>query len=313
MSKLERKLESREFVVTAEMPVIDGAGQTDVLRHLEPMQPFVDAFNATDNPGAHAHVSPLAVSIGLQQAGEEPVMQLACRDRNRLALQAELMGAAMHGIENISCMTGDDVTAGNEPEARRVFDLDSLQLLKLARVLESGRYLSGRGLGPAPHFLLGAVENPGTPPYDVRVRRAARKALAGARFLQLQICYRPELLERFMHAAYDTGVSEKCALIPSICILRTVGGIRFVATRVPGVDVPPQIVRRVEQAKDVEQECEEIAYEQALHALAQPGVAGLHFISFRKDAGIAKLCTRLGIPGRVERETSNGHSASVTV
>jgi methylenetetrahydrofolate reductase (NADPH) len=312
MSKLERKLAAGDFVVTAEMPVIDGAGQADVVRHVEPMRPFVDAFNATDNPSAHAHVSPLAVSIGLKQIGEEPIMQLACRDKNRLALEAELMGAAMHGIENISCMTGDDVSAGNEPETRRVFDLDSLQLLQVARVLESGQYLSGRSLGPAPHFFLGAVENPGTPPYDVRVRRAAKKALAGARFLQLQICYRPELLERFMHAAYDTGLSEKTALIPSICILRTVGGMRFVATRVPGVDVPPQIVRRVEQAADAEQECEEIAYEQAMHALAQPGVSGLHFISFRKDAGIAKLCTRLGIQPRAERET-NGHSASVAV
>jgi methylenetetrahydrofolate reductase (NADH) len=317
MSKLERKLDAGEFLVTAEMPVIDGAGQADVVRHLEPMKPFVDAFNATDNPSAHAHVSPLAVSIGLRMAGEEPIMQLACRDRNRIALEAELMGAAMHGIENISCMTGDDVTAGNEPQARRVFDLDSLQLLAVARVLESGRYLSGRSNGPAgragPHFFLGAVENPGTPPYDVRVRRAAKKALAGARFLQLQICYRPELLERFMRAAHDTGVSERVAMIPSICILRTVGGTRFVATRVPGVDVPPQTVRRVEQAKDAEQECEEIAYEQAMHALSQPGVAGLHFISFRKDAGIAKLCTRLGIAPRAERETTNGHSASVAV
>jgi methylenetetrahydrofolate reductase (NADPH) len=315
MSTLERKLDARKFVVTAEMPVIDGAGQADVLRHLEPMTPFVDAFNATDNPGAHAHASSLAVSIGLLNAGEEPIMQLTCRDRNRLALQAELMGAAMHGIENISCMTGDDVTAGNEPQARRVFDLDGLQLLALARVLESGRYLSGRSNGPAPHFVLGAVENPGTPPYDVRVRRAAKKALAGARFLQLQICYRPELLERFMRAAYDTGLSQRVAMIPSICILRTVRGMRFVATKVPGVDVPPQTVRRLEQAKDAEQECEEIAYEQALHALAQPGVSGLHFISFRKDAGIAKLCKRLGIPsGRdsKERET-NGDSASVAV
>jgi methylenetetrahydrofolate reductase (NADPH) len=312
MSTLERKLSAGEFVVTAEMPVIDGAGQADVVRHVEPMRPFVDAFNATDNPSAHAHCSPLAVSIGLLKIGEEPIMQLACRDRNRLALQAELMGAAMHGIENISCMTGDDVSAGNEPQTRRVFDLDSMQLLQLARVLASGRYLSGRSNGPAPHYFLGAVENPGTPPYDVRVRRAAKKALAGARFLQLQICYRPELHARFIRAAHDIGLTERIAMIPSVCILRTVGGMRFVATKVPGVDVPPEIVRRVEQAKDAERECEEIAYEQATHALAQPGVAGLHFISFRKDAGIAKLCTRLGIPPRIERET-NGYSASIAV
>ncbi|HZU40837.1 MAG TPA: methylenetetrahydrofolate reductase, partial [Solirubrobacteraceae bacterium] len=234
----------------------------------------------------------------------------ACRDRNRIALEAELMGAAMHGIENISCMTGDDVTAGDEREARRVFDLDGPQLLAVARALTRGQYLSGRRLDPAPHFCIGAVENPGAPPLDYRVRRAAKKALAGARFLQLQICYRTELLERFMQAAYDIGLTERLAVIPSICIMRTVGGMRFVATKVPGIDVPPEVVARVEQAADPEAECFEIAYELASHALAQPGVAGLHFISFRKDAGIAKLCARLGIKPRTERET-DGHSASL--
>jgi methylenetetrahydrofolate reductase (NADPH) len=312
MSNLERKLSSREFVVTAEMPVVDAGGHDEVLRQLEPMRAFVDAFNATDNPSGRAHCSSLAVAIALLQAGAEPVMQLSCRDRNRLALEADLMGASMHGVTNISCMTGDDVTAGDEPEARRVFDLDGPQLITLARSLERGHYLSGRTFDPAPHFFIGAVENPGTPPFDYRVRRAAKKALAGARFLQLQICYRPELLARFMQAAYDTGLSQRTALIPSICILRTVGGMRFVATRVPGVDVPAETVARVEQARDAEHECFEIAYELASHALEQPGVAGLHFISFRKDAGIAKLCTRLGIPPRAERET-DGYSASVAV
>jgi methylenetetrahydrofolate reductase (NADPH) len=144
------------------------------------------------------------------------------------------------------------------------------------------------------------------------VRRAAKKAQAGARFLQLQLCYRPELLERFVRDAHDAGLTEQLALIPSICILRTVAGMRFVATKVPGIDVPPEVVARVERACDPEAECFEIAYELASHALSLPGVAGLHFISFRKDAGIAKLCTRLGIPPRVERE-SNGYSASLAV
>jgi methylenetetrahydrofolate reductase (NADPH) len=317
MSTLERKLEAGEFVVTAELPVIDGGGHAEIMRQLAPMKAYVDAFNATDNPSAHAHVSPLAVAIGLIQAGVEPVMQLTCRDRNRLALEAELMGAAMHGVQNICCLTGDDVTAGDEPEARRVFDLDAPQLIALARVLESGRYLSGRSTGPAPHFLIGAVENPGAPPYEYRVRRAAKKAQAGARFLQLQICYRPELLEAFMRDAHDSGLSSRLALIPSICILRTVGGMRFVATKVPGIDVGLEYVQRVERAADAEAECFEIAYELASHALAQPGVAGLHFISFRKDAGIAKLCTRLGIPPRGGRDSkereSNGDSASLAI
>jgi methylenetetrahydrofolate reductase (NADPH) len=312
MSSLERKLDAGEFVVTAELPVIDGGGRAEIARQLEPMLPFVDAYNATDNPSAHAHCSPLAVSLALLEAGVEPVMQLTCRDRNRLALEADLMGAAILGIENICCLTGDDVTAGDEPEARRVFDLDGPQLIAVARTLEQGRYLSGRAIGEAPRFFLGAVENPGAPPFEYRVRRAAKKAKAGARFLQLQICYRPALLERFMHAAGDTGLSRRIALIPSICILRTVGGMRFVASKVPGIDVPPETVARVEQARDAERECFEIAYELATHALAQPGVAGLHFISFRKDAGIAKLCTRLGIPPRSERDL-NGYSAAVAV
>src|SRR5579884_1035543 len=166
MSELERKLEARQFVVTAEMPVIDGGGLPEVRRQLEPMRAYVDAFNATDNPAAHAHASSLAVSLALLKAGAEPIMQLSCRDRNRLNLQAEMVGASMHGIENLSCMTGDDVSAGDEPQARRVFDLDGPQLLSLARGLSAGRYLSGRKLDPAPRFFVGAVENPGTPPLD---------------------------------------------------------------------------------------------------------------------------------------------------
>jgi methylenetetrahydrofolate reductase (NADPH) len=223
-----------------------------------------------------------------------------------------MVGASMHGIENISCMTGDDVTAGDEPESRRVFDLDGPQLLTVARALTRGHYLSGRKLQPAPHFFVGAVENPGTPPLDYRVRRAAKKALAGAQFMQLQLCYRPELLENFMRTAHEIGLTERLAIIPSICILRTVGGMRFVASHVPGIDVPPSTVKRIEQAADAEHECFDLAYELASHAMSLPGVAGLHFISFRKDAGIAKLCARLGIPPRSERDI-DGYSAPLAV
>jgi methylenetetrahydrofolate reductase (NADPH) len=312
MSVLEQKLTRREFVVTAEMPVIDAGGQAEIERQLEPMRAYVDAFNATDNPSAHAHCSPLAVSIGLRQAGAEPIMQLVCRDRNRLALESDLVGAAMHGVQNLCCMTGDDVTAGDEPQSKRVFDLDGVQLIALTRILAGGHYLSGRPLSPAPHFFAGAVENPSAPPLEYRVRRAAKKALAGARFLQLQLCFRTELLERFMLAAHDTGLSERIALIPSICILRSVGGMRFVASSVPGIDVPPSYVDRVAGAAHAEAECFEIAYELAAHAMAQPGVAGLHFISFRRDAGIAKLCQRLGVKPRNESE-SHGHRPAVAL
>jgi methylenetetrahydrofolate reductase (NADPH) len=313
MSGLEAKLSAGRFVVTSEMPVIDGGGYPEIQRQLAPMKAWVDAVNATDNTSAHAHASPLAVAIALKACGVEPVMQLVCRDRNRLALQGDIVGAAMHGIENISCLTGDDVSAGDEPETRRVFDLDSPQLIAVARTLAGGHYLSGRILDPAPRLFVGAVENPGAPPLDHRVARAVKKAVAGARFLQLQICFRPEYLERFMAGARAAGLSERCALIPSIAIVRSALALKFVNEKVPGIEVPPELIARAEAAADQQHECFEIACELADHARSQPGVAGLHFISFRKDAGIAKLCQRLGIKPRAERDQPHGDSPAVAV
>jgi methylenetetrahydrofolate reductase (NADPH) len=304
MPTLEDKLRAGQRVITAEMPAIDGGGLAEVRRQLAPMQHWLDAVNATDNTAAHAHASPLAVAIALKQCGVEPIMQLVCRDRNRLALQADIVGASMHGIENLVALTGDDVTAGDEPEARRVFDLDSPQLIALASMLAEGRYLSGRPLDPAPRLFLGAVENPAAPPIEYRAERALMKARAGARFLQLQIGYRPELLEDFVAAAEINGLTDHAALIPSITILRTASALRFIDTKVPGIEVPAAIIERVEAAADQQEACFELAYELASHALSLPGVAGLHFISFRRDAGIAKLCTKLGLEPRIEREKS---------
>jgi methylenetetrahydrofolate reductase (NADPH) len=277
------------------------------------MQAYLDAVNATDNTSAHAHAAPLAVAIALKDCGVEPVMQLVCRDRNRLALQADIVGAAMHGIENICCLTGDDVGAGDEPETRRVFDLDAPQLVAVARTLAGGRYLSGRLLEPAPPLFVGAVENPGAPPFEHRVARARKKVDAGARFLQLQICFYPEMLQRFMAEAHATGLTARAAFIPSILIVRSALALRFVDDKVPGIEVPPETIARAEAAADQQRECFDIACELADHARSLPGVAGLHLISFRKDAGIAKLCQRLGIPPRAERDQQHGDRPAVAL
>lgn len=312
MSRLEHALEAGRFVVTAELLTIDSGGLDAVHERFAPFADYVDATNATDNTAAHAHASPLAVSIALKQLGMEPVLQLTCRDRNRLALEAELAGAALHGVENICCLTGDDVTAGDEPETRRVFDLDSIQLLALAETLRRGTYLSGRKLEPAPPLFLGAVENPGAPPFDHRVERALKKVRAGARFLQLQVSFEPERIAAFMHEAVARGLDTRCALIPSICLVRSPSALRYMDERVPGISVPQALIERCERAADPEAECFEVACELAEHARSLPGVAGLHLISFRKEAGIARLCRRLGIPTRAERETS-GDSRPVAV
>jgi methylenetetrahydrofolate reductase (NADPH) len=304
VSRLAEALAAGRFVVTAELLTVDAGGLDAVHERLAPYEDYVDAVNATDNTAAHAHASPVAVAIALQQLGMEPVMQLVCRDRNRLALEADIAGAALHGIENLCCLTGDDVTAGDEPEARRVFDLDSIQLLALAAAMRSGRYLSGRKLDPPPKLFIGAVENPGAPPYDYRVDRALKKARAGAQFLQLQLSFEPERLEAFMVEAVAKGLDRQAALIPSICLVRSPRALRFVQESVPGIEVPAEMIERCERAADPEAECFELGCELADHARRLPGVAGLHVISFRREAGIARLCERLGIPTRAERETS---------
>jgi methylenetetrahydrofolate reductase (NADPH) len=312
MSRLEEALAAGRFVVTSELLAVDSGGLDAVRERFAPFEDYVDATNATDNTSAHAHASPVAVAIALRQLGMEPIMQLTCRDRNRLALEAELVGAALHGVENVLCLTGDDVTAGDEPEARRVFDLDSIQLLALGGSLARGTYLSGRRIDPPPKLVLGATENPGAPPYDYRVDRALKKVRAGARFLQLQVSFRPKQLEAFMSEAVRKRLPERCALLPSICLTRSPAALRYIDEHVPGIEVPAETIARCERAADPEAECFEVAVELAQLARALPGVAGLHLISFRREAGIARLCQRLGIPTRAERETS-GYRRPVAV
>jgi methylenetetrahydrofolate reductase (NADPH) len=304
VSRLEDAIAAGRFVLTAELLTVNTGGLSKVHELFAPYEEYVDAVNATDNTAAHAHASPLAVAIALQQLGMEPIMQLVCRDRNRLALEAEIAGAALHGIENICCLTGDDVTAGDEPEARRVFDLDSIQLLATANTMRNGTYLSGRKIDPAPRLFLGAVENPQAPPQNYRVDRAEKKVRAGAQFLQLQVGFELGALERFMTEAVATGLAERVAILPSICLVRTAKSLRYIDEHVPGISVPPELIERVEGSADPEAECFEIGCELAEAARQIPGVRGLHLISFRKEAGIARLCSRLNIPTRAERELS---------
>jgi len=182
----------------------------------------------------------------------------------------------------------------------------------LGASMAQGTYLSGRTLDPAPHLFLGAVENPGAPPYGYRVDRSLKKARAGARFLQLQVSFEPARLAAFMAEAVASRLAEQVALIPSICLVRSPKALRYIDEKVPGITVPPELIERCERAPDPEEECFEVACELAEQARALPGTAGLHLISFRREAGIARLCERLQIPTRVERETS-GYRRPVAV
>jgi methylenetetrahydrofolate reductase (NADPH) len=279
-------------IFTAEFPSIDGGGMSAVAKHAARLRPWFDAVNATDNPAAHAHASNLAVAIAMKAHGLEPVMQIVCRDKNRLAIEADIVGASLHGIENICLLTGDDVTAGDEPETKRVFDIDGPQAIRVATALAGGKYLSGRKIEPAPTLFVGAVENPAAPPFDYRIERVGKKVDAGAKFLQLQICYHPDRLENFC-----AGVSAKhpsLALIPTIVLVKSARPMHFMNDKVPGIDIPAETIARIESDANQGEATYLLALEQARHALAQPGVRGIHITDFRHDETIDRLMTDLG-------------------
>ncbi|MFZ0323157.1 MAG: methylenetetrahydrofolate reductase [Actinomycetes bacterium] len=310
MSTLQRLLESgHRPVVTAEMPAIDGGGLESVRTKLEAIAPYVDAVNATDNPAAHAHASNVAIAIAVKQLGAEPIMQIVCRDKNRLAIQADIAGAALFGVENICALTGDDVTAGDEPETRRVFDLDGPQLIRVATGMSEGHFLSGRAIDPAPTLFVGAVENPFAPPLEHRIDRALKKSENGARFLQLQIGYHPDRLERFVSGCVANETTARTALLPTICLTRTARALSFMDTNVPGISVPSATLSRVSDASDPAEASYQLALEQAQHALALPGVAGIHVADFRHDGSLRRLIEELGVFGASDSSPEQEHHA----
>jgi methylenetetrahydrofolate reductase (NADPH) len=313
VSRLSELVESgRGPILTAEAPSVDGGGLAAFHERIAELAGWADAMNATDNTAAHAHASNVAVAIALAQAGVEPILQVVCRDKNRLALQADIVGAALHGIENVCCLTGDDVTAGDEPEARRVFDLDGPQLISVATRLAQGRYLSGRPIEPAPRLFVGAVENAAAPPFHVRAERAATKIEAGARFLQLQISYYPERLRAFVHELDQRGLTSRVALLPTIVLLKSARSLRFMDEKVPGISVPPETIAAVEEAGDQSEAAYQLALQQAREALAIPGVRGLHLTDFRHDGAVTRLCQELGFARKEERE-AHAHGSQVTI
>ncbi len=293
MSALRERLQnSKDLVFTVEFPVIDGGGMAAVEKNVARLSPWFVAANSTDNTAAHAHASNLSVAIAMKNFGLEPILQIVCRDKNRIAIQADMAGANLHGIENIALLTGDDVTAGDEPEARRVFDLDGPQAVNVASILNSGTYLSGRKLQPAPNFFISAVENPFTHPFDYRVQRAIKKHEAGAQMLQLQIGYHPDRLENFARGVH--ALAPDLALLPSVVLVKSSKPLNFMNDKVPGIDVPADVIARVASAEDQSEAAYQLALEQCKHALTLPGVRGIHVTDFRHDDTLERLMTDLG-------------------
>jgi methylenetetrahydrofolate reductase (NADPH) len=297
-SRLAGLLREGKFVVTAELSSTDSANPEATWRNAEVLRGYVDALNCTDNTGAHVHISSLAAAHLLVEKGIEPIMQLTVRDRNRLALQADLVGASALGIPNIVLMSGDDVTAGDHPEARRIYDIDSMQLIEIAAGMrDRGMYLSGRRLEQPPSFFIGAVENPFAPPLDFRPLRLQKKVRAGADFIQTQLVFDVPVFARFMGAVGELGLLGKTFIIPSIGIPRSARGARFMKEKVPGLHVPDALIDRLEKTPPARQAEEgiKIAVELVQAVREIYGVAGVHLIGIKWEEGVARVAEAAGL------------------
>jgi len=309
-SRLQAALQSGRFAVTAEIGPPRGSNVGPVRRKAVLLRDWIDAANVTDNQSAVVRMATWAGSLVVMQEGVEPVMQLQCRDRNRIALQSDLLGAAAMGIPNVLLLTGDHTRFGDHPDAKPVFDLDAIDLVWTARTMrQEAKLLSGRDLKPAPDWFIGAVENPFAPPYEWRAERLGKKVAAGAQFFQTQFIYDIPIFTRFMQKVRDLGFDKKAYVLAGVGPIKSLRALEHMRSEVPGMYVPDDVVRRLrgvpndqvaaeglKLCSDIIQQVKEI-----------PGVAGVHVMAFSWEDAIPEILEGAGIS---RRETTEAPQAT---
>ena len=294
--RLERALRSGRFVVTAELNPPDSANPEDAYARALVLSEVCDAINATDASGANCHMSSMAICALLTRAGYSPVLQISCRDRNRIAIQGDVLGAAAMGVSNILCLSGDGVQTGDHPEAKPVFDLDSTSLLQTIRTMrDDGQFLSGRKITTPPKVFLGAAANPFVPPFDWRPLRLAKKIEAGAQFIQTQYCFDVPMLRTYMEKVRDMGLDEKCFILIGIGPLASARTGRWIRSNVPGVHIPDNIIERLEGAEDQKKEGRQICIELIQEVKEIRGVAGIHVMAYRQEEFVSEIISASGV------------------
>ena len=279
-SQLQRRLSAGEFVVTAEVTPPLSAGADALLAKAAPLKGRVDAVNVTDAAGARAAMSSFAAAALLAGDGIEPVLQVTCRDRNRIALAGDLLGAAAQGVSNLLILRGDDPAGGDMPEAASVHDLDSRAVMSLARGMRDEAALpSGRKIEPAPHFFIGAADTPHDPPADWEPTALAAKAEAGADFVQTQFCFDLAVAERYFARLREFGVTDRLAVIVGVGPIASARSARWMRDNLFGVSVPDAVIARLDQAQDPAAEGRRICIEVIEGLQAIPGVRGVHLMA----------------------------------
>jgi methylenetetrahydrofolate reductase (NADPH) len=297
-SKLEKILRSGQFAVTGECGPPRGADPDVVRNKCQLLKNKADAFNITDNQTSVVRMSSIASSVIMIQEGMEPVMQMVCRDRNRIAIQSDILGAAALGNKNILCLSGDHQKFGDHPQAKNVFDIDSIQLIRTVRLMrDEGKFLGGDEIKGAPKLFVGAAANPFADPFEIRVPRLAKKVAAGVEFVQTQCIFNLKKFGEWMKAVVDRGLHEKVFILGGVTPFKSFGMARYMANNVPGMDVPDELLQRMKGTAKEKQAEEGIAM--AVETIKQlremTGIAGVHIMAIEWEEKVGEIAEKAGL------------------
>ena len=302
-SKLEKVLAAGHYAVTSECGPPRGSDPAGIAEKAEMIKDYVDAINITDNQTSVCRTCSLAVCIRLKTMGLEPVLQMVTRDRNRIALQSDILGAASWDIHNILCLTGDHQSFGDSSQGQNVHDLDSMQLLQTVRMMrDEGKFLGGDDIKRPPEMFVGAAANPFADPFEIRVSRLAKKVAAGAEFIQTQCIYNLDKFEEWMKGVRDRGLPEKTYILAGVTPFKSAGMAKYMKNRVPGMDVPDEIVKRLSDTPKEKQGEEgiKISVESIQKLKEINGVKGFHIMAIEWEEKVPGIVEAAGLYPRPE-------------
>jgi len=303
MSFLESVLQRGIFAVTAEVGPPKGTERSVIEKKCLQLRDYVDAVNITDNQTAIVRLSSFASCLIARECGVEPVMQMVCRDRNRIALQSDFLGACALGIENFLCLTGDHQSMGNHPQAKNVFDIDSVQLLSILNDMKEKKiFQCGETLKGEVKAFLGAGENPFADPVEFRVYRLAKKVSAGARFVQTQAVFDVEMFARFMEEVRKMGLHEKTHILAGVIPVKSPQALRYMQNEVPGLSIPASLLERMEKAPDPREEGVQICVEIIEKLKTIEGVRGVHIMAIAWESIVPEIVQRSNLYPRPRKE-----------
>ncbi len=303
-SNLQKILQAGIFAVTSELGPPKSSDAAVVHKKAGLLRGVSDAANITDNQTAIVRMSSIGAAVMAIQDGFEPVIQVTCRDRNRIAMQSDLLGAYALGVRNVLCLTGDHMRWGNHPQARKVYDLDSINLIQMVRGMDAGKFQNGEEIKPAPKFFVGGVENPVAPPYEFRPFRLKKKAEAGAQFIQTQMIFNVERFKEFMKKVVDLGLHEQLYILAGVGPLKSPGMARYMRDSVAGMEVSNEFVERMEKTPKEKWKDEGInVCVDIIHQMQEiPGVAGVHIMSIEWEEAVPIIMERAGLLPRPKPE-----------